>query len=268
MPSQTLEIMIGAAIRASQIIMGFYGQQIDIRQKSDGSPVTLADQRAENTIIERLKATGIPVLGEENVAKGIVPALEGRFFCVDALDGTKEFIRHNDQFTVNIALIENGAPVAGVVCAPCEKLIYAGSSKGAFEYEIVDGRALKLRQIFTKRADAPTLLASRSHRHPHITKLANELGVSNFLSLGSSLKMCRLARGDAQIYPRFAPTCFWDIAAGQAVVEAAGGVVLAISGEPLNYPSDQPSFKNPRFVAAADLALAQKTLAKMRRISQ
>ncbi|HVW92084.1 MAG TPA: 3'(2'),5'-bisphosphate nucleotidase CysQ, partial [Devosia sp.] len=264
--SDLIEAMTEAAIAASATIMDVYSRPIEAVHKADGSPVTEADQRAEAVILDRLAETGIPVLGEESVAAGQVPALEGRFFIVDPLDGTKEFLKRNGEFTVNIALIEAGRPVLGVVLAPATGALYVGDANGARAAVVREGSIDDIRPIRVV-ADGPMrIVASRSHGHDALAELCVTMGVSEDVSVGSSLKFCLVAEGKAQLYPRFTPTCEWDTAAGQAVLEAAGGVVLTLDGEPMRYGRGDPNFLNPFFIAAASRELGESAAAEMRRL--
>jgi 3'(2'), 5'-bisphosphate nucleotidase len=259
MPDALLDLMLDAARAASTVIMEVYLSDFASTQKADGSPVTLADARAEAVIIERLKATGIPVLAEESVAAGDVPQLGSRFFVVDPLDGTKEFLKRNGEFTVNIALVEDGRPILGVVLAPATGATFIGGPDGAFEISERDVRE----PLRTKVEGPMRVVASRSHGHAALEGLCKAFEVVEDVSVGSSLKFCLVARGEAQLYPRFTPTCEWDTAAGQAVLEAAGGVVLTLSGAPLRYGKGGDHL-NPFFIAAANADLAARGAAEMR----
>lgn len=257
------ELALDAALAAAQVIMDVYARPIHAVSKSDGSPVTEADAAAEAVIIARLKPANLPILGEESVAAGIVPVLGERFFVVDPLDGTKEFIKRNGEFTVNIALVEYGRPTMGVVLAPATGEVFAGDARGAWQARMDNG-AIGPRQTISVRAQArPRIVASRSHGHAALEQLCRSLDVEADVSVGSSLKFCLLARGEAQLYPRFTPTCEWDTAAGQAVLEAAGGAVVTLDGAPMRYRKHQDGFLNPYFVAASSLALAQKAAGEM-----
>jgi 3'(2'),5'-bisphosphate nucleotidase len=266
MTDQLTDLMIRAAIAASAEIMAVYARPFVAEAKSDGSPVTEADQRAEAVILEELKPTGIPVLGEESVAAGIIPALDGRFFVVDPLDGTKEFIKRNGEFTVNIALTEAGRPRAGVVLAPATGDLYWGDASGAFAARVVDGAVTDARPIRVIEAGPLRIVASRSHGHAALKALCDTLEVERDVSVGSSLKFCLLASGEAQLYPRFTPTSEWDTAAGQAVLEAAGGVVWDLEGRPLTCGHRDKGFLNGFFLAAASQRLGRKALDEMRRL--
>ncbi|HEY0033047.1 MAG TPA: 3'(2'),5'-bisphosphate nucleotidase CysQ, partial [Devosia sp.] len=244
-------LAVDAAIAAAQVIMDVYARPIVAASKADGSPVTEADAAAEAVILRLLKPTNIPVLGEESVAAGIIPELGERYFVVDPLDGTKEFIKRNGEFTVNIALVEHGTPVMGVVLAPTSGDIFIGDGTGAFYCSVQDGAADARRPIQVSAATPLRIVASRSHGHAALASLCETMAVEEDVSVGSSLKFCLLARGDAQLYPRFTPTCEWDTAAGQAVLEAAGGAVVTLDGERMAYGKHHADFLNPYFVAAA-----------------
>jgi len=264
MSAELIDIMLAASIDAARIIDEVYKRPIVSSEKSDGSPVTEADQRAEAIILDHLMHTGIPVLAEESVAAGYVPHVGDRFFVVDPLDGTKEFLKRNGEFTVNIALVEHGRPVLGVVLAPATGEAFSGSPEGAFSYRTASGRPLDRTPLGVDRNGRMLVVASRSHGHDALADLCAAMEVEADVSVGSSLKFCLLARGEARLYPRFTPTCEWDTAAGQAVLEAAGGVVLAIDGSPLRYGKTSRGFLNPFFVAASDFELASAAAERMR----
>ena len=263
-----LTLMIEAAIAAASVICEVYERPIASTSKSDGSPVTEADGRAEAVILEHLAPTGIPVLAEESAAAGRIPVLGERFFVVDPLDGTKEFIKRNGEFTVNIALCEHGQAVAGVVLVPATGVIYWGSADGAFEAQVTDGVVGPAALLKVARTEPYKIVASRSHGHAALESLMQSFGITDNVSVGSSLKFCLLARGVAQLYPRFTPTMEWDTAAGQAVLEAAGGTVVTLDGAPLRYGKAGTSFYNPFFVAAVDGDLAQRAAAEMTALLQ
>ena len=268
MSDRLLDLMVRAAIGAAEVINEVYHRDFDAEAKADGSPVTEADQRAEALIIEVLRAHPVPFLGEESVAAGHVPELDGSFFVVDPLDGTKEFIRRNGEFTVNIALTEHNRPRRGVVLAPATGEVFFGGPDGAFAGR-VDGRDLAdLRPISVSDADRPLrIVASRSHGHAATRDLCDALAVAGDVSVGSSLKFCLLAEGKAELYPRFTPTSEWDTAAGQAVLEAAGGVVVDLAGRPLSCGHPGNRFLNPYFVAASSQDLELRAAAEMRRLT-
>ena len=258
MPDQLLDLMLKAARAAAAPIMEVYLDEFDVYQKLDGSPVTIADQKAEKVILEALESTGIPFLAEESVAAGHVPELGDRFFCIDPLDGTKEFLKRNGEFTVNIALIEGGRPTRGVILAPASGATYLGGPDGAFEINYRND----LLPIRTNPNPPMRVVASRSHGHEALKGFCDALVVTDDVSVGSSLKFCLVARGDAQLYPRFTPTCEWDTAAGQAILEAAGGAVVMLDGSPLTYGRGGDHL-NPFFIAAASPELAAKGAREM-----
>ncbi len=268
MSDRLLELMIGAAIGAAEVINEVYNRAFDAEAKADGSPVTEADQRAEALILEALKAHPVPFLGEESVAAGLVPHLDDSFFVVDPLDGTKEFIKRNGEFTVNIALTEHRRPRRGVVVAPATGEVFFGGPEGAYRGR-VDGRDLTdLRPIRVSTPDRPLrIVASRSHGHAATQLLCEAMAVAEDVSVGSSLKFCLLAEGKAELYPRFTPTSEWDTAAGQAVLEAAGGVVMDMAGQPLRCGHVERRFLNPYFVAASSRDLALRATAEMQRLT-
>jgi 3'(2'), 5'-bisphosphate nucleotidase len=266
MPDVFIDIMLRAALAAADAINTVYAGAFTAVAKADGSPVTEADQRAEAVILEHLAATGLPVLAEESVAAGRIPELGTRFFVVDPLDGTKEFLKRNGEFTVNIALVEDGRPVSGVVLAPASGATFSGGPEGAFSYQIEDGRPTGRRQIAVAPVHRPRVVASRSHGHQALAALCAALDAGEDVSVGSSLKFCLLAQGVAQLYPRFTPTSEWDTAAGHAVLEAAGGTLLTLEGTPLRYGKAETGYLNPFFVAAADRQLCRRAASEMERL--
>ncbi len=256
------ELALEAAIAASAVIMEVYGRPIKAVTKADGSPVTEADAAAEAVILQYLSQSGIPVLGEESVAAGVIPELGERYFVVDPLDGTKEFIKRNGEFTVNIALVEHGVPTLGVVLAPVTGEAFVGNKQSAFRYQLGGERS----EIAVIHQERLRIVASRSHGHVALEELCRTLDVEADISVGSSLKFCLLADGRAQLYPRFTPTCEWDTAAGQAVLEAAGGAVVTLDGETMRYGKHAAGFLNPYFVAASSLDLARRAAREMQRL--
>ena len=258
-----LDPMLEAAIAASAAILEIYRRGAEVIRKPDGSPVTEADRLAEEIILAHLAPLGLPVLAEESVAAGNVPTLGTRFFVVDPLDGTREFLKRNGEFTVNIALCQDGRPTHGVVIAPATGMSYWGGPEGAFGGRLEQG-AIRGHHRIEAAADGPIrIVASRSHRHPAVEVLCAALNVVADVSVGSSLKFGLLASGAAQLYPRFGPTSEWDTAAGQAVLEAAGGVVVDLVGAPLTCGHPHRKFLNPPFVAAANRALAERARAEI-----
>lgn len=245
---ELLEPVIGLAYAAGAIIMAVYESSFEIRDKADSSPVTEADERAEAVIVAGLRemTPELPIVAEEAVAAGEIPTVGTRFWLVDPLDGTKEFISRNGEFTVNIALIEHGVPVLGVVFAPALGRLYAGVSEcGAFIEDASGRRPIRCRQV---PSDGLTVVGSRSHGDADaLTSFLRGRKVAALVSAGSSLKLCLVASGEADLYPRFGRTMEWDIAAGHAVLAASGGGVSDLGGAPLRYC--KPGFENPHFVA-------------------
>jgi 3'(2'), 5'-bisphosphate nucleotidase len=268
MSSDYTDLMNEAAIEAAEVIRDVYERGAIAMQKADGSPVTEADQKAEAIILTLLEATGVPVLAEESVAAGRIPELGDRYFVVDPLDGTKEFLKRNGEFTVNIAYCEGGHPVSGVVLAPATHEIYWGGPEGAFSGIVTDGQIADIQALRVSETEHPLrIVASRSHGHAALAELCDTLQVTEDVSVGSSLKFCLLAKGEAQLYPRFTPTSEWDTAAGQAVLQAAGGVVLGLDRLPLTCGHRDAGFLNTWFVAAASERLALKAVAEMVRLA-
>lgn len=260
-----LDDLTRIALAAGDCIMEIYARDFDVAHKDDNSPVTEADDAAEAIILAGLAAAapGVPVISEEAAAAGDVPAFDTRFFLVDPLDGTREFIKRNGEFTVNIALIEHGVPVAGVVYAPAIDRLYRGAAgEGAQEIEVsppqatggADARLVRTRTISTRPAPADGLvaIASRSHRDAKTDEFLTHYNVRDIVAAGSSLKFCVVARGDADIYPRHGRTMEWDTAAGHAVLAAAGGTVTRLDGAPLTYGKSADGLANPFFVAKGD----------------
>ena len=248
--SKWLPHIIDAAREAGDAIMAVYRTDFDVDAKGDASPVTEADRRGERIILQHLRqgAPEVPVIAEEEVAAGRVPDVDGgAFWLVDPLDGTREFVKRNGDFTVNIALVENGRPALGIVYVPAQDRLFAGCGRGtAILSEGGDPpRPIAAR---TPPLDGLTVLDSRSHRNAdQLDRFLADLPVRERIHAGSSLKFCLVATGEADIYPRFGPTSEWDTAAGQAVVEAAGGSVRRLDGTPLTYRG-RPDFLNPFFV--------------------
>ena len=244
-----LRAVIPIAEDAGRATLTFYGST-DSTAKTDGSPVTAADQAAEDIILPRLRALtpDIPVVSEEEASKGLTPDVTGeRFWLVDPLDGTKEFISGNGEFTVNIALIERGAPILGVVVIPARAQTFAGAGVGTATLTDAHGtRAIATRDI---PADGLTVVGSRSHGDATAMDafLAGRT-VATFRAAGSSLKLCLIAAGEADLYPRLGTTMEWDIAAGHAVLAAAGGRVTTVDGAPFIY--GKPEYRNPHFAAS------------------
>jgi 3'(2'), 5'-bisphosphate nucleotidase len=251
--SELVEGVREIALRAGEAIMRIYATGTEVRTKADASPVTDADEEASKLILAGLRdiAPGVPAVCEETHEEGDrVAASSDGFLLVDPLDGTKEFISKNGEFTVNIALIRGGRPVAGVVYAPAIERLFLGwreddGSGFAFQER---GRAERSPiRVARPKDDGVIVVASRSHRDAKTDEYLANFRVKSFTSAGSSLKFCLVATGEADLYPRLGRTMEWDTAAGQAVLEAAGGSVMRLDGEALRY--GKPGFENPFFVA-------------------
>ncbi len=255
--SSTAESLAEIAHEAGHIILRHYAGATQARAKADLSPVTAADEEAEALIVKRLNevAPGVPVIAEEEMARGKKPDAATRFFLVDPLDGTKEFLKRNGEFTVNIALIEKRRPVCGVILAPASARLFIGDgTNGAFELEAPGGVKLHLdqmRPIEARSAPKDGLVAaiSRTHRDMKTEEYLARYPIARLVAAGSSLKFGLVAAGEADLYPRHGPTMEWDTAAGQAVLEAAGGSVTELNGSPLVYGKLDQDFRNPAFVA-------------------
>jgi 3'(2'), 5'-bisphosphate nucleotidase len=238
-----------ASREAGEAILRIVRRGFEVEAKRDSSPVTEADRAAELVILASLAraAPGVPVIAEEEVAAGRIPAHEETYFLVDPLDGTKEFVRGGDDYTVNIGLIEAGTPRLGVVYAPATGRLHGGSvGEGAWLDEGNGRRTIRTRP----RGERLTAVASKSHlNQATIDYLEAAVGTCGYVSIGSSLKFCIVAQGEADIYPRASPTSEWDTAAGHAVLLAAGGLVDGPDGRPLRY--GKHAFINRAFVATA-----------------
>lgn len=249
---ELLEPVATAARRAGEAILDIVRRGFAIESKSDLSPVTEADRAAEAVILGALAqiAPDIPVIAEEEVAAGRIPAHGALYFLVDPLDGTKEFIRRGDDYTVNIGLIVDGAPVLGAVFAPARGTLHAGLvGTGAWIEEDGHRRAIRTR----RKPDQLVAVASKSHfNQPTADYLAAAAAGCGHVGIGSSLKFCIVAEGAADIYPRLSPTSEWDTAAGHAVLVAAGGRVDGPDGTPLSY--GKRAFLNRGFVATSGWA--------------
>jgi 3'(2'),5'-bisphosphate nucleotidase len=244
-----MQHLIDLAEVAGRAIMAIYATDFTTKTKSDLSPVTAADEAAEKIILAGLAKLHptIPVISEEAAALGRIPAVAEHFFLVDPLDGTKEFISRNGEFTVNIAEIKQGVPVSGVVYAPAQSRIFWGElGKGAAQ-----GLPWTPIQVRKASAEGITVIASRSHRDAATDEYLSKIKVKSLCSAGSSLKFCLIAAGEADLYPRFGRTMEWDTAAGHAVLLAAGGKVLTTDGIPLSYGKCDRGFDNPAFIASA-----------------
>jgi 3'(2'), 5'-bisphosphate nucleotidase len=253
-----LAIFEDLALAAGRRIMEIRGAGIAAELKPDSSPVTEADRAAEKLILDGLRDAfpDIPHVAEEESAEGRMPGdLGAAFFLVDPLDGTKEFIRGSTDFTVNIALVRNGAPELGVVFAPASGRMFCGRPGSACETAIGPDFTVVSRRAITMRGECrpPVIVASRSHRTAETNAYISRFEGAETISVGSSLKFCLLASGKADLYPRFGRTMEWDTAAGDAVLRAAGGRTFTLDGKPLLYgkrgQAEDVDFANPWFIA-------------------
>ncbi|GMR14685.1 MAG: 3'(2'),5'-bisphosphate nucleotidase CysQ [Gammaproteobacteria bacterium] len=250
-----LDQLVGISRRAGAAILDWYDGDMGITQKADNTPLTKADLASHDLISTELTRLWpeIPVLSEESAdIPWVTRQSWQRYWLVDPLDGTREFINHNDEFTVNIALIKDHQPVLGIVYVPVTGICYFGAGDyGAWRQKNEDpATAIEVRQ---PAAEPAVIVGSRSHANPELASQLNKLGPHELISMGSSLKFCRVAEGLADFYPRIGPTSEWDTAAAQAVVEAAGGQVVKIDGTPLGY-NTREAYLNPYFFVFGDPA--------------
>ena len=246
-----LDAMAIAAREAGEAILAIVARGFDVESKADTSPVTEADRAAELIILAALAvaAPGVPVIAEEEVAAGRIPDHDDMYFLVDPLDGTKEFVRGGNDYTVNIGLIVGGSPRLGVVYAPATGRLHGGIvGHGAWVEEGGERRPIVCRAC----GEAPVAVASKSHFSQPTADYLEAVGAGEHVSIGSSLKFCIVAEGGADIYPRLSPTSEWDTAAGHAVLLAAGGRVDGPDGSPLVY--GKTAFLNRGFVATGGRA--------------
>ncbi len=254
--SDLLAQLVELAHAAGRAVMDIYETDHDVAEKDDRTPVTAADLASEKVILAGLRAIDpqTPVISEEATAAGAEPVSGPRFYLVDPLDGTREFISRNGEFTINIALIEDDVPVAGVVYAPARRRMFAGAiGAGAREAQLAvedDVAAAQWHSIATSKRGTPCkAVASRSHRDEKTDAWLTAHDIGDLVSAGSSLKFCLVAAGEADVYPRFGRTMEWDTAAGHAVLAAAGGQVMCEDGPPLTYGKRERGFDNPGFIA-------------------
>ena len=251
-----LKAVLDIAQQASRAIMEIYAGDFAVENKQDDSPLTIADREAHRIITSGLQALtpGIPVLSEESKAQDHEFATRRHWqtlWLVDPLDGTREFIKRNGEFTVNIALIHNHRPTLGVVTLPAADMAYSGADGlGAHR---TDKQSSVVIHTQCPARPVPIVVGSRSHRGDSLDALLSRLGEHELCAVGSALKFCRVAEGAADFYPRLGPTSEWDTAAGQAVLEAAGGQVLDLQGMPLGY-NRRDTLLNPNFMAVGDPA--------------
>jgi 3'(2'),5'-bisphosphate nucleotidase len=254
-----LDRLTVAVLEAGDAALRIRSAGLAVEKKADASPVTPADREAEALIMKHLAAVAprVPVIAEESAASGVVPDVDGEFFLVDPIDGTKDYVKGGPDFTVNIGLVRDRVPVAGIVFAPALGRLYLGSvDSGAFARSVTKGTPGEARAIRIRRLGEGAqvdVVASRSHRTAETDAYIARYEVGKLVEAGSSLKFCTVAEGRADLYPRLGRTMQWDTAAGDAVLRAAGGRVLTLAGAPLNYgPNGKaglPAWENPWFVA-------------------
>lgn len=245
--------------RAAAAILDIYGKQdFSVEHKSDASPLTAADIASHRIIVEELGKLHppLPVLSEENA--GQIDAAErrnwSRYWLVDPLDGTKEFLKRNGEFTVNIALIEYGRPILGIVHVPVSGVSYIGNTQRQAERHEANAKSRAIHVAGSSKGRAVRIVGSRSHGGGELDGFAGALGKHEVHAIGSSLKFCLVAEGAADVYLRLKPTSEWDTAAGHAVLEAAGGSVTDLAGSPLRYNTRPDTLINPSFLASGDLS--------------
>ncbi len=260
------ERLLRPVLDAGAVEMRYYHAGVAVEAKADNSPVTAADREAEAILLAGLAvaAPGVPVIAEEAVADGRVPATGRALFLVDPLDGTREFIHQRGEFTVNVALAVDGQPRFGIVYAPAlgELYVTLGRRRCGFAKVMPDAKVKTLadcgmRDISTREPAAGCLaaVASRSHLTPETEAVLARYPIRDRRDAGSSLKFCLLARGEADLYPRLGPTMEWDIAAGHAVLDAAGGGVVDLKGQPLRYGKAADGYRSQHFIAFGRVAV-------------
>lgn len=246
------------AVEAGEMTLDYFDEGAAYKPdiKADGSPVTEADRKAEEYIIKELKDLfpDMPVVGEESVSQGAVHDLSGQeyFWLVDPLDGTREFIAGSPDFTVNIALIKNNVPVLGVIYAPALGELFSACGEGTamrWTQESGNEKSIKVRK---PSRGGLVVITSKNRSGEQVDQYLEEQKVEKIIRKGSSLKLCAVASGKADLYPGFGETCEWDIAAGQAILMSAGGEVVTLDGTPLTYGDKDGHFLNPKFLARSN----------------
>jgi 3'(2'), 5'-bisphosphate nucleotidase len=259
-PGGVREGVLAIAREAAEAILRVYDSDFSVERKADASPLTAADMAAHRCIVDGLTrlTPEIPVLSEESAHTIALAERRGwpRLWVVDPLDGTREFVKRNGEFTVNIALVEDGVPVFGVILAPVGGALWHGApGQGAFRR---DGDAEHPVRVRAPARAPLRVAASRSHLDPRTAALMRRIGDTEPMAMGSSLKFCLLAEGGMDVYPRFGPTSEWDTAAGQAILEAAGGALLDPRGRPFRY-NQRDTLLNGDFIALGDASLPWET---------
>ncbi|MFA5901228.1 MAG: 3'(2'),5'-bisphosphate nucleotidase CysQ [Hyphomicrobium sp.] len=257
-----VEALLPSVLAAGRIEMRHFATDVEVETKADTTPVTIADQEAEVVLTQalHLAAPGVPVIAEEAVSAGCVPAVEDAFFLVDPLDGTRAFIKGSPEFTINVGLVVGGRPIFGIIYAPALDQLYVTVGAGeAVEAtlsphdEVTSLSQLALKPLATRQPDPKALVAfaSRSHAAQSTDEFLSHLAIAEKRKASSSLKFCLIARGEADLYARLGQTSEWDTAAGQAILAAAGGCVTTLDGAPLSYGKREGGYANPQFVAWA-----------------
>ncbi len=256
---QLASVLLPAVLEAARIELRYFRGDFAVQRKADSSPVTIADQEAEVVILAALDliAPQVPVIAEEQYSAGIVPDVDGTLFLVDALDGTRAFVKGNIDFTINVALIVERQPMFGIILLPATGDLYVTTGPSAVGHAVIDVQAdpsmeeIDFKAVHTRTPDPHALVVSLSNSHPS-KRLEQELAsipISARVEAGSSLKFCRVAEGKADFYPRLGSICEWDIAAGHAIVKAAGGEVTELDGGQLLYGNHENNYRTPPFVA-------------------
>jgi len=252
--SQLVDPVVALAVEAGKAILEVYASDFDVQAKDDQSPLTQADMASHHIIVAGLKklTPDLPLISEE----AGLPGFEERgrwnpYWLIDPLDGTKEFVKKNGEFTVNIALIEDHRPALGVVHVPVRNVTYSGCRGVGAELR-ADGEGPIAIGVARQSATPVRVVGSRSHRGATLDRFLQNLGDFEMHPTGSSLKFCLVAEGSADVYPRLGPTSEWDTAAAQAVVEQAGGTVLELDGNPLSY-NKKSDILNPHFLVAGPM---------------
>jgi len=256
---QLITGLLPAVLEAARLELRYFRDNVAVERKADASPVTIADQEAEVLIVEALKqiAADVPIVAEEQFSAGIIPEVDGTLFLVDALDGTRAFVKGTEDFTINVAMVVDRVPVFGLILLPANGEFYVTTADDRVGYAQIDVQKnatlddISFIPVHTRRPDPEALVVSLSNSHPS-AKLERELEgkpISGRVEAGSSLKFCRVAEGRADFYPRLGSICEWDIAAGHAIVRSAGGDVTRLDGSPLLYGNRAKNFRTPPFVA-------------------
>lgn len=251
--------LLPAAITAARLEMRYFRGDFEVVHKADSSPVTVVDQEAEAIVLAALErvAPEVPVIAEEQYSAGIRPEVNGNLFLVDALDGTRAFVKGKVDFTINVALVVGGVPVFGLILLPASRELYVTTAAGTVGYAVVDLHAasdfgtLSFSEVRTRVPDPGALVVALSNAHPskRLNQMLADQKIAGRIEAGSSLKFCRVAEGRADFYPRLGSISEWDIAAGHAILKAAGGEVTGFDGIPLRYGNHADGYRTPPFIA-------------------